>query len=513
MDTLLTTTDLQGYDTIVAVTQNNINGNFKFLFGREDGIKPTIDLQVKGAGASLQGTIRPPSVLLRHASDPHKVVFRMDIVKGTLNYWQGFGPEAQKRQQPISQWTIGLVVNLSMADAEARHLPDAVLKQVKNLGDGALSVRQLFMDLQTADIASWDPATTVLPAELRDDADANASFALLMQKYLSQLRDDGHHILGYAIRVANPNAMVAVPPSFPPTDLDFIVNRYTPPVGVPDDPGLDTLCYLMMTEHRPRPTRLPDSFGNWAGSRDEFGCIAQSRRTFVDGFLLPHLALSVNLSTQLNKVSDQAISVSTTRGAQFTGVTPLGGIYEQTQKLKLEYPEGAGNTDVTWTAQHNTWVEVRARGNTIGIAGRSQLRMDLVHWWGIRDRAAHTPISVGVELNWRIEVQLAGVVGGALEVRVGPLQITSKDTRELDWLGELTQALAPGFKDSVDQNLNQVVNIVNRAVDPQELQRRISDALNATQAFVFPGGRDFRLFAPRFTDRGDLLANLRWELG
>ena len=38
-------TGMHGYDMVVAVTQININAHFKYIFGREGGIQPTLSIK------------------------------------------------------------------------------------------------------------------------------------------------------------------------------------------------------------------------------------------------------------------------------------------------------------------------------------------------------------------------------------------------------------------------------------------------------------------------------------
>ena len=505
-----TSNDMQGYDAIVAVTENNINGNFKFLFGKEDGIRPTIDVELPGGnGARLEGTIQPPKVRLRVEDSPRQVVFIITIQTGSATYWIGMGPSATKATMNISDWTIGFRVNLRLDDLDTRmvEVPKPVQARIKNLGEGMFSVRQLFMDFQTADIASWDKSETKIPDSLTKDTSAYNYFTLMMNTYLDELHKSGQLILGYAVQVKNPNLTHPHAPSIPPTDLNFWVNPYRPEDEVNPQAavaGLDTLCYLMMTEQRAMPSSTPAWFGNWVHNRDEYGTVAINKTNFFDRFLLPQLASTALLVTTIDKVGlpDQwGVQMDTKAGGTYTP-TPDGGEYNKEERVTYRN----GSTDVEWYALHTSKISAGAAGSTIQLQGSSEIYQRTVNWaWEV--------LKLGMHLEWSTSINLLGVVQGELQVQVTQLNVVEKLLDESGWFTALDRVTSPAFSVACLEMLGTLRGLVEQAVDPATLQQRITEKLTCVNAFVFPGGGDFRMFNPRFNEHRDLVVDLRWEQG
>ncbi len=85
MKTILET-NLQGYDTVVALTQNNINANLKYLTGAKDGILPEVTLKIDAEDATLKAVMAPPTVKLNVPNQNHTVVFIVSLRKGYFEF-------------------------------------------------------------------------------------------------------------------------------------------------------------------------------------------------------------------------------------------------------------------------------------------------------------------------------------------------------------------------------------------------------------------------------------------
>lgn len=509
MKTALETT-MQGYDMIVAVTQNNINANLKFLYGAKGGIKTDIDIYIEAEDARLTSSIAPPAVKLHVKNQPHAVIFLLTLKRGSLEYWTGHGPQSKKHTLPIENWVVGFNVNLDLADVASRDLPEAVVKAVKNLGEGMFSVRQLFMDFQNANLSNWDPASTVLPESLQDDS-AKAYFVLYMNEYMSQVQRAGHHILGYGIHVKNPNAVQPEAPSFPPTDLTFTTNIFMPN-GVHEaaelDPGLDSLSFLMMGEHRRFPANPGPWFGNWVTCKDVYGTIAIARHNFINTFLLPKLAASTNLTTTLKQSGRRSVSFSTTHGAPFT-VTDSGGTFSSHAKAVLASHEGGGNTfpsDHTWEVSHHCSVDVPAAGKTINVSGHSEVYYKAQVWAGIKYHALEEDAWQKSTLDWSVIITLDSIKDGNLNVTVDKHIPDANSSDGGNWLGKLEKLLNKNF----NQHGQDIKALLLRIVDAEGIASSIKANLNTSNRFVFPGGQQFNMYDPVFNNERDLLANVRY---
>jgi hypothetical protein len=504
--------DMQGYDAIVAVSQNNINANFKFLFGKDNGIRKRINLQIESEEATLVGEIRAPQVRLRLDESPRKVLFIIDIKTGVLTYYTGRGPRAKQQTMPISNWKIALVVNLRLDDLDQRlvPIPSEVKAKLKNLAAGAFSIRQLFMDLQTADIATWDPRESTIPDSLKTDGEALPIVQLMINKYLAQLRQNGHHILGYAVTVENPNLAYNWAPTIAPTDLNFYVNSYKPQNGNANDAGLDTLCYLLMTGNREMPSATPSWFGNWVQNTQEFGKASINKTNFFDQFLLPHLAKTTNICTKIDRYENSwNVRIASTVGGKEYKPTPDGGYYEDPHVKKF----GNENTDNEWSAIHSSKVSAAAGGNTIEIKGSSEMFYYTERWIGIKYHALSSMVKLGTHLDWSTVVTLRSVQRGELEVDVAQLKVEERVLDEDNFGARIDKTFVAGLEEQCKTMVREVTAIVQHAVDPSTLQERITEQLRGLNTFVFPGGGDFKMTNPRFNEHRDLIVDLMWETG
>jgi len=493
---------MQGYDAVVAVTENNINGNFFNIFEEENGIRKHINLEItKSVPATLVGEIRPPRVRLRVDGDHRKVLFIIDIKNSLLTRYRYRNTWPPLSQDNISG-TIGLVANLRLDDLGTRAHP--VPKEVQDrLKDPNFSVRQLFMDFQTADITTWDPRESTIMDSLKGNDAARDLLPAMINDYLGQLRESGHLILGYAVTTKNPNTTHFRTPSIPPTDLNFYVNTYKPQTGAKDEHGLDTLCYLMMTEKRQMPSETPSWFGNWVNNSKEYGKVAISKESFFNRFLLPHLAGAANIHTTIVDKGDWQVTIDSRVGGNYTP-TADGGEYESPPAERLFQNE---NSDLTWKALHTSKVSAAAGGSKIELTGSSQIFMRHQRWYGVKHHAIDKVEALGVLLEWSTTISLTSVERGELEVDVSPLIVQERMMGKTGWIGIESDGLPPEFNDIL-LNLSRKVK---EAFAVPALQSGIEEAINGMNSFVFPGGADFKLFHPRFNEHRDLILDLQWE--
>ncbi len=347
MKTALETT-MQGYDTVVAVTQNNINANFKYLFKLlrdkkreekikelkekkiediEKKIKELKDIELYDGSESIKANIAPPTIRLNVNGDPSKAVFKLTLQEGILEYWMGRGPESKLVKQTIKNWVIGFKVDLNLTGSKWDDVPKNIKDKIEpRTPDGEISseifsVRQLFMDFQNAFLTEFDKQDTFFPKEVADpekssklkDRELDDAFSNFLKHYLESCKKEQNvDILGYSITTKNPNNVKDIHPSFPPTSVTFATNLFLPD-GTPKPDlssytaegdsnvgGLDTLNFLMMTANRPQPSPKPSSpnwFGNWVNNKGEYGVVAIAKQLFVDNFLLPELAKSTTLKS------------------------------------------------------------------------------------------------------------------------------------------------------------------------------------------------------------------------
>src|ERR1700730_7779279 len=409
-----------GYDTVVAVTQNNINSHFKRIFGSPGGIQREISIGNKRLGL-LKSTIAAPTVWLRTGTEKNTVSFVIRLLKGELQYYKGDADELST--QAINDWKLSFKVNLDIAKVEQSSLPGPVMDAVKRrLPSGAidpamLSYRHLFMYFENvAAMESWEatfPEDVADPKDHRRLADhaVEEALLLLMTKYLSQLSAVGHHTLGYAIIVENPNQFEQRIPTFPPTDIAFAVNSFEG--GGNEDGGIDTLCSSMRTDKRTLPKmNPPQRFGNWVTDRSEYGVIAVAKSLFLDRYILPELAKELTLQSEFTLSNPKANShVEYTNSLQ----TRYGGGKLESAPGTYSYHYGSDKSidlfgtlytqEHKWSISHDIGVSIPAGGNVIEVKGSTKIRADCIHWHGWKNNAAPTLWWREMKTNWGLTIK------------------------------------------------------------------------------------------------------------
>lgn len=543
MKTYLETT-MHGYDTIVAITQNNINANFEFLYEMEDGIKPEIAIKNRRLG-EINATIAPPTVRLNVKNNPNKVIFKLELTEGTFKYYKSDNDDEEMTSETIKGWLIGFQVNLDISDIEEKNIPEDVKKTIKRrLPNGTIdpsmfSVRQLFMHFQH--IVNLDSHETTFPANVANPTDStklkdavmNATFMNLLNFYIQQIKEKGHNILGYAINVKNPNVLQQKTPSFPPTNLTYTTNMFLPDgIQKPDfssyDAGIDTLNYLMMTNNKNWPTANPSApswFGNWVTDNKHYGIIAVSRQLFVENFLLGMLSGVTTLTTdfyhrdvqQGQDYSYKQDSNTMSNPARYYVTQPgkLGTYTYDSGEMKdyLELTTSTYCEDHTWRARHTSLVTIEPGKNVIHISGVSTIKLDVRHWGGAR-KSVFSQISDywhQGEVKWSTSITLSSVTTGSLSANVAPVEYVASNTSGKDKNTEILEGFTKLFGGTVLTMTTTIKEVLSQAFASLRLQEEIQYKLNSCNIFVFPGGQEFRMSDPIFNNELDLLANIQYE--
>jgi len=524
--------NLQGYNMVLALTQNNINANLKFLMGASDGIKPDIDVTIKTEDANLKAFINPPEVKLFVDQNAHSIIFIVGLRKGSLEYWKGHGPNSKKMRLDIKNWKLGFSVNLNIKDIETSALPVEVQKEVKNLGQGMFSARQLFMDFQNANLANWDPSTTSIPAkaktvevdtggkpvpgsemtvDLNTDPSSSAYLTLYMNEYMKQAQVKGHHILGYGISVKNPNTVDAKAPTTPPTDFNFSINPYLPQgkPGTPDiDHGLDTLNFNIMTANRKLPSNLPAWLGNFVTDRGIYGALVISRKVFIDEYLLPLLAPITNFSLDVKKHGSRGVTYTRNSHDHPFIVTSTGGTFSSHSKVVIDTTETFLKfpADITFETNTNVEVSVASGGKSVTVKGYAKFYFLAQAWAGIKHHALEEDASQTAELNWEMEILLDSVSKDGINAKVTKKVNKAKNHNGGNWLGQLEDLVNPDFS-KYGTELEQTLT---RIIDVTHLESAITHTLNGPSRYFFPGGRTFKMIDPVFNNELDLMVNLEY---
>ena len=498
-------TRMQGYDTIVALTQNNLNAHFAFLCGVPDGISTRLELVFERDDVKLTAEMAPPTVqLVAQDVDNRSAIFLLHLREGMFEYWVGRGANEKKFKMPFKSWQIAFKVGFDSQAATDMALPDDVRKQLNNLGKGMFSIRQLFMDFQNANLAEWYMPATQTPG-LEDDPDGDASdqFFLFMKKYLHQVQDAGHHILGYGVTVENPNQVQPESPSFPPTALELVTSAHQP--GADKSNGLDTLCFLMMTQNRAWPNQRYPAAQTWVDAPDCFGTMAISKAQLFDQFLVPRLAKSLPLKTTLS-TNDKGATLTTTHGGSFSvsgGKTTYSYKDDETHKVKGTFIS-PGDKYHHWYVGHSCDIELPASGDTIQITGSSYVEYDL-QWTALYKSEIWNKSTIG----WTATIAFTAGKDGKLKVAASAKVEKAKKTTGGDTGGDIAKFFN---KESVDSQSDSVRSALTSILDWAAFATWVKNGLNGQNRFVFPGGQQFFFKNPQFNKEGDLLVELTYKV-
>lgn len=503
-------TTLQGYDQIVALSQNNVNASFAFLSENSDILK-AINIDVENEG-TMTAVLDPPTVEFVVDSEAHKAVFFLNLRSGSFEFWTGHGPSSVKNTANFKNWVFALNVNLNLSLLEQNQVPQSVINTVRV--PGSYSVHQLLLDFQTADIASFDVSRSKFPGiQSLDKVAVDVYFQMYIGKYIALLKQGGHNILGHAISV--PDSTVANPeaPTFPPTKLQLQTYAYRSggTGAVQPGNGYNSLLFLEMTGPGDRP--LPTAMLNWSGNfiiPNLAGTMAISKRNFWDGYLLPKLE-AINKSTLLiiTDVNRTAFNAdyawktiagktpitwtNTSNGATFNFKSSKSDdIDAEIAHYRAEANSSVSNK-VEWTAGSSV---INCSGETTGYA--KALTMLL----GVEENCW-----CNVSVKWSFTITLKSVQNGGLEVDVSAPNVTPSSSVDGDLLGGLENKTFGGLT-GMDTDM---VASIKDGMQTDQWESDLEKALNGVNHFVFPAGGVFFMKNPLFNAEGDLLTELTYK--
>jgi hypothetical protein len=530
-------TSLNGLDIVSSITQTTINDHFAAL-KRAKVIPDDLVLDLPRRLGTLKAKLLAPSVTLGLDDDRTKVLFELKFASGLFST---FDDNNQPKEVAFGASSIAVRVDIDLSHVDAAQVPESVQNAIKNLGAGMFSIRQLLFDFQNAALASYDPKHTTLPRELLDDALFIAGLITLFQN----LHKTGANLLGYAVTVTNPNEACPEAPTFPPTDLNFATQLYLDDVSETRKPDLDSLNYLLMTQHRPFPPRaLPTGNLVQEGSH---GTMAISRAVFVEGYLLPLLSKITNRTSTFTDIGWYYCSLKTEAGGSFEPaweekrtledlVSPFKDNIEQDT---YSYPAATGaqvmpaftghrwhfvsvdqkridqkdtpvrdsTTVLRGLASHACELSITPGTNEIKLRGVSLLGTSWNVWAGVVDffLTAHELHTLSARIDWeatlRLVVDSSGHVGAQIEYEAKPIRIKQGS----NWVGAIGNFAWP---EQAKNNLEDLQKEFTKTFDSDELKKAIAGAFSTQRSFVFPGGQQYFFKDLVFNNELDLLATL-----
>jgi hypothetical protein len=477
--------------------QNLNNASFAFAIKAKLGLSPGVP------PANL-----PPIVTLKAGQSNviYTLMFSEFIATEML-----YGPRnsliwANKQQPSGEPWTFQMTVDLNFTDTDFSSLPPAVQNQLKNLSGQTFSIQQLYYDLNSAALESA-PAFNDLPSNSLVNSFMQTDF---IGTYWGSLKPSvqapgGGEILGYGASQTSstPASSLAV------TDLNF----FTPDaVGTEGAPL--TLNYLCATNNDPLPDTTHAGFGwNWIepGEVSQYdGAVALNRNTFANYLNNAELPTGGSL---YDYVASNCYS-------PWVRVTYEGGIEV---KVKYEWSmtpgqaptvsvPGSGGTILSYSYASPT------ASDDAGIDGAAG-KMELSSTFDLSVTVNGNQITIVQHLViWTYVRYIATDDSGNIVDK----QITDVYTIGVDDQGQIKATLESSNtvdnskKPSANGFLNFWANVDTLSDDvTQWAQSCIATNLtdvpaSFVQDFVFPGGGTFSFTDATFSDNQDLVSHITY---
>jgi hypothetical protein len=535
----LTSTKLEPYDMITAVTERSINTQLQAMHSKNESLQKILLTSPDSDDdwTSLDATLSAPTMQLKIGTEDRIVLFFVNIKTATLKYLEIKGQKVEERSCQISDSRIAISVNLSFETAAFTTLPPDVQKRLAVLND--YSINQLLIDFGNTSLARLDTKNSNVHEKLEAiHVRAAAEFNIFMNMYFDVLaKDHNASVLHYIPLVSAKADRQKYPmPTIPPTKLTF---QNIPFVTSAQDKGSlndnNMLVYLQMTDKDATlPDKLLEISANWVvpppsdkETERYDGTVALSRKIFLDGWLLPKLA-------EFNRDSTWIVEEAR---SEDTGFLNLGTIIHM--KGHMGWTD-ATESKIKWNPIAANMVDQWAKDKVPGIAGDwhkyydSNIKDDngiieRVYQKGTTTNFCFIPEGYGS--NGKCEILVTGVTQIEFYVNVDILPSTAELTGTwstklvLDGVndGELV-ITAEKITPKIDKRVNDAIlhagdinNMINAAesglknLNMTSLLSKITEVFRDGWDFILPGAADFYISKAVFNSRKDLLCELKYR--
>jgi hypothetical protein len=440
-----------------------------------------------------------------------------------LNLENNFGDISWSNlSQPAAQpWIFQFTVNLDLEGVDFRTLPDPVKQKVKDLNPNtAFSVQQLYLDLNTAGLESMP---TIQGLDPSSDAYVFLTKSFINTYWYLLKQGKQGAILGYAVKPTTVNSST---PSIVPTDLTIEISPYLNSQGGPTGQyGLYTINFLVMSKNAPMPAAVPFEW-NWVDQSEEAdfdGVMAIRRDIYVDYLKgvadqeILQSGLSLETYVELTHSGDD---YTITYGYRSAGTVatfqeqPAGqapGADGYTSILTLSF--GNSSHDDSEAADHLSSIHGDFNYSLSGDVAvkddlfRVTLTAVVYAQFNIHEAGIRYGIVDGNALNYTTTTtyQLVGTPDG--KVHVIPTTTPSGGPQSLDY-GHHGIVNTDDIRDMITNVANQVSALAQNKMSGYG--KGLSDLVNGSYCWVFPGGTTFTYKQLGFSKYQDLLARVTY---
>jgi hypothetical protein len=393
-------------------------------------------------------------------------------------------------------WTFSGTVDLDFQDASFTALSQAAQARLKGLGPNPaiFTIQQLYYDLNNSNLIQgfqFDgmPATSLLGGFMADN---------FVNTYFKNL--NGAELLGYAAT----QATGVTPGSLWVTDVNFFTPNAVGATGAPL-----TLNYLCAAGGDALPDTTHAGFGwNWIEAKEEFDGVAALNRMTLGKYLrsaaLPgggtldsYVASNCyqpSVSCTLNQLSQVQYGFSATPGGPATAAVLPGGAQ------LIMYSYGADASDQAGAGGDLGQIEIAPSFNLTVTVGGNQIIIDQRLAFYLRLKHLATQVSGNIVDKTLVDTYSVGVnENGQLAVALAN-STTTDNSQQLD---------VSGFLDFFT-NVNEYASAVTQWAESLASGHLKDLPLSLIGNFIFPGSAAFTFSGATFSATGDLVSHITY---
>lgn len=519
---------LTDYDNVVAVTQVAINQTMgEYLMAHpaavalyaKDGTGGKVILlpDPKDASYIFTGTLAPEKVegawinivelYLANMSNQtvqYNVTFKKAEFKA-LNFNMSW------KQEGDTPWVFKFSVKLAMQEVAKSKLPDDLKRKLQNVDENMFSIQQLYMDLNTAAIASVQG--TDMPGLV------SSFMTAILKEHLAKQQEQNKPLFGVTVKFKDKTVS---PPTLTPTYVNFCVTPYRDSTGKLN-PKLDTLNYLVMTNHHEPPSYLPKSFDfNWVEDVTIHGTMAIKQEPFAKSLVGQLNPLLKTLCPKVHCVADihgtpnqQEIHLEPGDDHVFTSTYDdstgkiASSTYEHHHESFSKESGGLSYEQLQATYRMSCEVFLNKDKDTLKISGA--IVVDAQHDTSDGQGGYTKRVMPKTTYQWSVELQvyMDPRNNGQLDFKVASEDFNKPPTveqhDETAWQKFINTMGGQRFVNDIGDMRKHIKDQVTGSV-VDSLQK----ALEKANHFIFPGAKTFTFKNPTFTDTRDLASNITY---
>lgn len=525
---------LNGYDMVVALTEDTINAELVRLYSTQLTNDPnsefvihhvlnTVTVDDKGSKDGFENVqIDVPTISLDSGvSKQNYITLILRLLSGTYYYVDAHGTQQHVQ---VENWQIDCPVNVSKTPYTSDTRTSMATKEVlQSFSNANFTINSLALNFEDADSLAEDVSIT-FPENSQLSGKQRVFVIADIADYLHGLQGSNNpYILGYPITAAPTNSTVSI---FQPVSINYSTTPYLYPAGHDShdhsNDGLGTLNLLLMTANNPPPDSSSAGIfrTNWIdpsmkqGDNEVQGIMVVSKKVYRGQFLELNVLLHL---FQLLAAMPGPLAVQTG-----------GFVATDDHTWQLNYQHEVSNTYENADSGVRDLIETKTYINTctasliagpyplIKIAGSLHCNVsykETEHFSGADVAGAWAWAATRVD--WDSYVTFAAGQNGKILVNVAPAEsYTAPQTSDKGPYYQLTDWIANWLGKGMDNTLREV-QAASSAVAGNTfvgIASGISAAFTPlNNTYVFPGGSTFFFSNLQMNAEGDLLVYITYN--